>query len=385
MPKLEVKLKGECKMGNVKKKEMNKEEKKIAKQMKKENKKKVAQEDSLRLKKNRIVSKLDKIDNSIDDVIEYIDKNKIDIETEQKNKINSISNDLEQVKESLKKVEENVEGANNISKKGFNIFGITLPQIFAYFVIYSIFGYLGETLFAFLTGGVIESRQSFLYGPFCAIYGLGAVVLIVGLQKFKKRNLTLIIGGIILGALTEYLVSLIGEMVFGVKWWDYSNLPFNINGRICAAYSLMWGLIALVFVRFVNPKVDRFISLFPMRTLKTITSIIMIFLLCDWLISSVALEIFYVRMEDTHHIELRNSEQSNQLGRLLYKNPVIRDVANTIWSDKVMIKTFPNLRVTTKNGAVIYVNKLYKDIKPYYIKVFEPVLFDLREQEMTQK
>ena len=364
---------------------MGKEEKKINKQMKKENKKRIAQEDSLRLKKNRIVSKIDKIENSIDDVIEYIEKNEIDIESGQKEKINTISTDLEQVKKSLEKVEENVENSSNSEKKGFNIFGITVPQIFAYFIIYSIFGYIGETLFAFVAGGVIESRQSFLYGPFCAIYGLGAVVLICGLQKFKKRNITLIIGGIILGAITEYVVSFLGEAVFGVKWWDYSEMAFNLNGRICLAYSLMWGLIALVFVRFVNPKVDRFINLFPMRTLKTITSIIMIFLLCDWLVSSVALEIFYVRMEDTHHIELKNSEQSNKLGKLLYKNPVVRNVSNLIWSDRVMIKTFPNLRVTTKNGAVIYVNKLYKDIQPYYLKVFEPVLFDLREQEMMHK
>lgn len=364
---------------------MGKEEKKIAKQMKKEDKKKIAQEDSLRLKKNRIVSKLDKIENSIDDVIEYIEKNEIDIESGQKEKMNTISNDLEQVKKSLEKVEENVESANNLAKKGFNIFGITAPQIFAYFIIYSIFGYIGETLFAFIAGGIIESRQSFLYGPFCAIYGLGAVVLICGLQKFKKRNITLMLGGIVLGAFTEYTVSFIGEAVFGVKWWDYSEMAFNINGRICLAYSLVWGLVALIFVRFVNPKVDRFINLFPMRTLKTITSVLMIFLLCDWLISSVALEIFYVRMEDTHHIELQNSEQSNKLGKVLYKSPIIRGVANTIWSDTVMIKTFPNLRVTTKSGAVIYVNKLYKDIQPYYLKVFEPVLFDLREQEMTHK
>lgn len=285
----------------------------------------------------------------------------------------------------MKKVEENVEDLNSLTKKEFNIFGITIPQIFAYFIIYSIFGYIGETLFAFLAGGVIESRQSFLYGPFCAIYGLGAVVLIIGLQKFKKNSFTLILGGIVLGALTEYTVSLIGELVFGVKWWDYSTMAFNINGRICASYSLAWGAVAWVFVKFVNPKVDRFISLFPMRTLKTVTSILMIFLLCDWLVSSLALEMFYVRMEDTHHIELKNSENSNKLGKALYKNDTIRNIVNTIWSDNVMVKTFPNLRVTTKNGAVIYVSNLYKDIKPYYIKVFEPVLFDLREEQMRHK
>ena len=361
-------------------------EKKLAKQKKKENKKMLAQEDRLRLKKNRIISKIDKVDNSIDDIIEYIEKNEIDIETEQKNKINTISEELTQVKSSLQKVEENVENANKLTKKGFNIFGITLPQIFAYFIVYSVLGYLGETIFAFLAEGVIESRQSFLYGPFCAIYGLGAVVMIVGLQKVKNRKIALVIGGIILGAITEYVVSLIGEYVFGVKWWDYSDMAFNLNGRICATYSIAWGAIALVLVKFVNPRVDRYINLIPMRSLKAMTSILMIFLLSDWLISSFALEMFYVRLEETHHIELRTEGSQHEVAKDIYHNPVVNTIANTIWSDKVMVKTFPNLRVTTKSGAVIYVSNLYKDeIEPYYIKVFEPVLFDLREEQMKRK
>ena len=364
---------------------MKDEEKKIIKQKRKDEKRKADEEDSLRLKKNRIVSKLDKIENSIDDVIGYIEKNDIDIETEQKNKINTISEDLQQVKHSLEKVEENVENANKLTKKGWNIFGITAPQIFAYFIIYSIFGYLGETFFAFLAEGVIESRQSFLYGPFCAIYGLGAVVMIIGLQKFKKNNITLIVAGIILGAITEYMVSLIGELVFGVKWWDYSDMAFNIHGRICAAYTLMWGATALIFVKYVNPRVDKFINLIPTRTLKTVTSIMMIFLLCDWIVSSFALEMFYVRLEDTHHIELKTETQENNFAKQLYKNPIINGIVNTIWSDRVMVKTFPNLRVTTKSGAVIYVSNLYKDITPYYVKVFEPVLFDFREEQMKHK
>ena len=267
---------------------MGKLEKKISKQQKKEANKKSIEEDLLRIKKAKVVSKLDKIENSVDDVIEYIEKNNVDIKTEQKDKIDTISDDLKQVKSDLEKVEEDIENADKSSKKGFTIFGITIPQIFAYFIIYSVLGYIGETLFAFLAGGVIESRQSFLYGPFCAIYGLGAVVMIVGLQKFKKRKITLIIAGIVLGAITEYLVSFIGEVAFGVKWWDYSDMAFNIHGRICAAYSLLWGVIALVFVKYVNPRVDKFINQIPMRTLKTVTSIIMIFLLCDWLVSSFA-------------------------------------------------------------------------------------------------
>lgn len=359
------------------------EEKKLAKQIKKEKIRKSLEEDKLRIKKVKIASKIDKIENSIDDVVEYIEKNNIDVQN--KEKINVIAEELQNVKKGLDKVEEDVENAEKTAKKGFNIFGITIWQIFAYFIIYSIIGYVVETTFAFLAEGVIESRQSFLYGPFCAIYGLGAAVMIVGLQKFKKRNITLIVGGIVLGAITEYLVSLLGELVFGVKWWDYSNMPFNIQGRICATYSIAWGALGLILVKYINPLIDKFVNSFPRRTLKVVTSAFMIFLLCDWLISSFALEMFYVRMSEAHNIEIQTNEEFHELSKKIYNNEYVKAFVDTVWSDEVMVKTFPNLRVTTKKGTVIYVSNLYKNIEPYHLKVFEPVLFDLREEKLTHK
>ena len=358
---------------NIQNKTPKNKDKKALKQRKKEERKRLINEDKLMIKKANTVSKLNKIQTEIDEVIEYIDKNHLEIEN--KDKINQISTELKNVEAGLEKVQEDVENVNKFQKKGFTIFGITKLQIFSYFIIYSILGFVIETIFAFLAGGVIESRQSFLYGPFCAIYGLGAVVLIVGLQKFKRKTWTLILGGIILGSITEYLVSLIGEIAFDVKWWDYSNMAFNLHGRICASYSLAWGGLGWLVIRYINPRVDRFLSHIPRLTLKTVTSILMIFLLCDWIISSFALEMFYLRLEDTHHIELKDSGD-NSLSRKIYNIPYVKSFVDLVWNDEVMIKTFPNLRVTTKNGKLIYVNSLYKHIKPYYIKVFKPMLFE---------
>ena len=134
-------------------------------------------------------------------------------------------------------------------KKKITILGINLWEILAYFIIYSIAGYFIETSFALIRYGVLESRQSFLYGPFCSIYGIGAVVMIIFLQYFKKNNITLFIGGFLIGSITEYLVSLIGEWILHVKWWDYSNMPFNLNGRICISYSIFWGVLAIILMK----------------------------------------------------------------------------------------------------------------------------------------
>lgn len=356
---------------------MEKDDKKLAKQKKKEERKRLIKEDKLKIKRANTVSKISRIQNEINDVIDYIDKNNLEIEN--KEKITQIATELKNVEVGLEQVQEDVEKSKKTTKKQFNIFGITRLQIFSYFIIYSFIGYVIETIFAFLAGGAIESRQSFLYGPFCAIYGLGAVVMIIGLQKFKRKTWTLILGGIILGAITEYLVSLIGELIFNVKWWDYSNMAFNLNGRICASYSLAWGGLGWLLLRYINPRVDRFLSHIPTLTLKTVTSVMMLLLLCDWLVSSFALEMFYIRLEDTHHIQLQQTSD-NSLSRRIYNNTYVKAFVDTVWNDEVMVKTFPNLRVTTKNGKVIYVNTLYKHIKPYYVKVFQPMLFEYHPQ-----
>ena len=76
-------------------------------------------------------------------------------------------------------------------KEHIKICGISIWRILAYFVVYSVAGFIIETICGLLTKGVLESRKSFLYGPFCSIYGLGAVLMILPLQKYKKNNYTL--------------------------------------------------------------------------------------------------------------------------------------------------------------------------------------------------
>ena len=283
--------------------------------------------------------------------------------------------------------DENIEKNNN--KKPFSIFGISISRIFAYFIVYSVLGFILETLFAFVIAGVIESRQSFLYGPFCAIYGVGAVMMIVGLQKLKKNNWKLFLGGIFFGAIVEYLISLIREMVFHVKWWDYSNLPFNINGRICLTYSIVWGFLSVFLLKYFNPKIDNIINkllvTFSKKDFKIAVSIIMVFMFIDWIISSFALQMFFTRIIDNQNIPIKSDEKYVQTCRNLYENEFIHNFIDTFWNDKVMLKTFPNLRVTTEHGAVIYVSNLYPETKTYYIKLFEPKLFGKIESELIHK
>ena len=280
-------------------------------------------------------------------------------------------------KEEIKNEEKVVEGKSlknqkKRKKKKFTMFGFSIIRLLAYFVIFSILGLIIETLYGLVTKGVIESRKSFLYGPFCAIYGVGAVVMILGLQKFKKNNYTLFWGGFLIGSFVEYIVSWIGEMVFHVKWWDYSNLPFNINGRICIWFSLFWGILAIYLMTYIHPKIDKFLDKFNPKILTIIVVTFTIIMFLDWCISSFALKIFFTRLVNNYNLELQDVSTYQEKYTKIYENETLKPIFDTLFSDEIMVKTFPNLKVTTKEGKVILVRDILKDIQPYYFRVFTP-------------
>lgn len=275
-------------------------------------------------------------------------------------------------------MEEKVVKKNEIekTKKKIMVMGISLWRLMAYFIIYSVAGFIIETIFGLITKGVIESRKSFLYGPFCAIYGVGAVIMIPSLQRFKKNNYTLFIGGMLIGSLVEYLISLIGEFIFHIKWWDYSGMPFNINGRICIAFSFFWGILAIYLMSHFNPLVDKLINKMKEKIspkiLKTGVILVIFLIFIDFLITSFALKMFFTRVVTEYNIEL--SEQNEYILECteLYKNENIKNFTLKYFSDEKMLKTFPNIKVTGKDGNVIWICDVLKDIQPYYVRVFTP-------------
>ena len=115
------------------------------------------------------------------------------------------------------------------------------------FVIGSVIGYIVETIFIYLTTGIWMNRSSLLYGPFSVVWGLGAVVLTLVLYGWnEKSDRYIFLGGLLIGGVYEYACSVFTEFFFGSVFWDYSGLPFNINGRVNLLYCSFWGLLALL-------------------------------------------------------------------------------------------------------------------------------------------
>lgn len=245
---------------------------------------------------------------------------------------------------------------------------ITFKRILAYFIIYSFLGFIIETIFGMLTKGVIESRQSCLYGPFCCIYGLGAAVMIPGLQKFKKKNWTLFLAGAIEGSIVEYVISWLGEIVFHIKWWDYSNMPFDINGRICLLFTIFWGILALVLMRLINPYIEKFIDKIPKKLFSVLTIGGTILLVLDLLITAFGLQVFYTRFTKKYDLNLVE-DKNLMVSQEVLENEFVQKLSNTIFTDEKMLRTFPNIKYKDNDGNIIWVKDILTDIKPYYYKI----------------
>lgn len=256
-------------------------------------------------------------------------------------------------------------------KKHIKIAGITLWRIVAYFIIYSVAGFIIETIFGVLTKGVLESRKSFLYGPFCSIYGLGAVLMILPLQRFKKNNYTLFTAGFVIGSIIEYLVSLIGELIFHIKWWDYSDQILNLNGRICVLFSLFWGLLAIYLMSDINKRVDKLIDFLKkkisMGILKTAVVLVSIFLAFDLGITAYALQMFTIRIVYDNNLNVANKQYiDEQYEKIYVKDTKQKEFILKYFDDEKMIKTFPNIKIEDVDGNILFYRKYVKDIKPYY-------------------
>lgn len=165
-----------------------------------------------------------------------------------------------------------------------------MQKLILYFFVYSFLGWLLETIYALFVLGTFVKR-GFLYGPLCPIYGFGAILLIVILNKTKGKKTLEFFVSMIVFSVFEYIVSFVFEKVFGLRWWDYSNDFLNINGRISIAYSVAWGVIGLLFNEKLHPfvvkKIDKIKNKFSYEIQRIIVFVFPIVTLVDFILSSI--------------------------------------------------------------------------------------------------
>ena len=168
--------------------------------------------------------------------------------------------------------------------------GCGFYKIVLLFIIGAFLGDITETIFCRITMGVWMSRSSVVWGPFSIVWGLAIALVTALLYKYKDRSNTfLFLIGTLLGGAYEYLCSVFTEIFFGKVFWDYSNIPFNLGGRINLLYCFFWGIAAVVWFKRLYPPLEKWIERIPQKVGKIITWGLLVFMCCNIMVSCMAL------------------------------------------------------------------------------------------------
>lgn len=177
--------------------------------------------------------------------------------------------------------------------------GICFDKLVWVFLVSAFLGALIEMVFCRVTAGQWMNRSSVLYGTFSVVWGLGAVVLTVVLQRLAgKEDRKVFLAGFVVGGVYEYLCSVFTEIVFGTVFWDYSHLPLNIGGRINVLYCLFWGLLAVMWLKVLFPPMDRAVEKIPPLPGKILTWTVVAVMLFDGLLTAGAMCRYTARQTD---------------------------------------------------------------------------------------
>ncbi len=160
---------------------------------------------------------------------------------------------------------------------------MNLLKVFLLFWFFSILGWILEVIVCSICDKRLVNR-GFLIGPYCPIYGFGSLIMLL-ISPYKDHLFVCFILALTLCSTLEYLSSYIMEKLFKIRWWDYSNDSFNINGRICLRNAIAFGALGVIFTKFLNPWYFSIVDSFSYNTLLIISIIVLVVSIVDIMIS----------------------------------------------------------------------------------------------------
>lgn len=208
---------------------------------------------------------------------------------------------------------------------------------FMLFIAYSLIGWLVEVI-----GILIQEKRfvnrGFLIGPYCPIYGVGGITIILLLNKYMEDPIILFVMAIVICSLLEYFTSYVMEKLFKTRWWDYSNFKFNINGRICLETMWAFGALACFVIYIINPPLINLLESLPDVVFSIISYSIMVIFLIDNVIS--------FKIISNVKVTAKNVKKDNTEEMTKY----VRDeLSKKSLLNKRLINAFPNLQARIKN------------------------------------
>lgn len=243
-------------------------------------------------------------------------------------------------------------------------------KIIAYFIIYSFFGWVMESVLK----TCIQKKpvnSGFLYGPFCPIYGFGAVFMFLFLQGFKDNIILLFVIAFFSLSLWEYVVGWLLEKIFHTKYWDYTQNKFNIKGRVCLMNSLFWGFLGVIFIKFMHPFIAEKIDLIPANILIFNVIMISIAMIIDTIVSVVKVSNIKSKLEKLKEITDTIKEKLEELDKKQVNKENLQNVIEELKYKQIALKrkltkqtnhlkkAFP----TIKSDTIEKINEFLKEKK----------------------
>ena len=221
----------------------------------------------------------------------------------------------------------------------------SIEKYFFFFLLYSMLGWVYETALCSVRQRSFVNR-GFLNGPYCPIYGVGAVLFLYLLGGEKNALLIFVFGSVIATAV-EYFTSFVMEKTFGARWWDYSAFKLNLNGRVCLGASAVFGAFAVVLIKILHPFVIRMTNTIPAVIFHFVNAVAAITFICDLAFT----------LRGSHSLTKRLRDITEKLTSALSENE--QDKAkNTLFDSsfsrqhKRLLRAFPNMR-SQKYGSAL--------------------------------
>lgn len=131
---------------------------------------------------------------------------------------------------------------------------MTMDALLFYFLVYSLFGWLLENGYGYLTEGVF-AKEGFLKGPYKPMYGVAPLLLLI--LGAGRNSLVVVLLCFIIPTMVEYVSGYLLNRVFHKQWWNYAKNRMQLHGHICLKFSLYWTILSFVFLRFIHPSIER--------------------------------------------------------------------------------------------------------------------------------
>lgn len=228
-----------------------------------------------------------------------------------------------------------------------------------YFFIYAFIGWVVEVSYHAVTKGKFINR-GFLAGPYCPIYGFGAISVIYFLTDIAEKNkLVLFLGSMLIATLIEFVAGFFLEKIFHERWWDYSDRIFNIGGYVCLEFSIIWGMFCFLLYEAVHPLIRKLVDFVPVALIKYLGIGLVIIMTLDLIATIVTLIGLNKEFKSIDKISRDIKKVSDKIGVRVYdktvqiesrqeelrKKPEFIEIENRIkdLEEKRILKSFPNL------------------------------------------